>query len=99
MSIWVDANTKVMCQGLTGKHGTFHSTQALEYGTRLVAGVTPGKGGTEHIGVPVFNTDRAETLASFDRFKRIARNLGATVVIEHVPADIDKLPPFPEPAR
>lgn len=50
-------------------------------------------------GVPVFNTDRAQTLASFDRFKRIARNLGATVVIEHVPADNDKLPPFPEPAR
>ncbi len=56
MSILIDRNTKVICQGFTGKHGTFHSEQALAYGTKLVGGVTPGKGGTEHLGLPVFNT-------------------------------------------
>ena len=56
MSVLVDENTKVVCQGLTGSQGTFHSEQAIEYGTKMVGGVTPGKGGTEHIGLPVFNT-------------------------------------------
>jgi succinyl-CoA synthetase alpha subunit len=56
MSILVDSGTRVICQGFTGKQGTFHSEQALAYGTRLVGGVTPGKGGQEHLGLPVFNT-------------------------------------------
>ncbi|MCY4321261.1 MAG: succinate--CoA ligase subunit alpha [Bdellovibrionaceae bacterium] len=56
MSILVDKNTKLICQGFTGKHGSFHSEQALKYGTNLVAGVTPGKGGMTHLGKPVFNT-------------------------------------------
>jgi succinyl-CoA synthetase alpha subunit len=56
MSVLVDKNTKVITQGFTGQQGTFHSEQALEYGTRLVGGVTPGKGGKEHIGLPVFDT-------------------------------------------
>ncbi|MDR9497831.1 MAG: succinate--CoA ligase subunit alpha [Hydrogenovibrio sp.] len=56
MSILVHAQTKVICQGLTGKQGSFHSEQALAYGTCLVGGVTPGKGGTTHLGLPVFNT-------------------------------------------
>ncbi len=56
MSILVDAETRVICQGFTGKQGTFHSQQALEYGTRLVGGVTPGRGGEEHLGLPVFDT-------------------------------------------
>ena len=56
MSILVDKNTKVICQGITGHHGTFHSEQALKYGTKLVGGVTPNKGGTKHLGLPVFNS-------------------------------------------
>ena len=58
MSILVDKNTKVITQGMTGDTGTFHTQQALDYGTQMVAGVTPGKGGTEHIGLPNFNTVR-----------------------------------------
>jgi succinyl-CoA synthetase alpha subunit len=56
MSVLVNKSTKVICQGFTGQQGTFHSEQAVDYGTKLVGGVTPGKGGTEHIGLPVFNT-------------------------------------------
>jgi len=56
MSILIDNTTKVICQGFTGSQGTFHSEQAIAYGTRMVGGVTPGKGGQEHLGLPVFNT-------------------------------------------
>ena len=56
MSILVDKNTKVICQGFTGKHGSFHSEQAIKYGTKLVGGVTPKKGGQKHLGLPIFNT-------------------------------------------
>ncbi|KCV81620.1 succinyl-CoA synthetase subunit alpha [Actibacterium atlanticum] len=56
MAILVDENTKVICQGFTGSQGTFHSEQAIAYGTKMVGGVTPGKGGAEHLGLPVFNS-------------------------------------------
>ena len=56
MSILVNAHTKVICQGITGSQGTFHSEQAIAYGTKMVGGVTPGKGGSNHIGLPVFDT-------------------------------------------
>jgi succinyl-CoA synthetase alpha subunit len=75
MSILVDANTKVICQGLTGRQGTFHTQQCLDYGTKVVAGVTPGRGGQEHIGLPVFNTVRDAREAT-----------GATVSMIYVPA-------------
>ncbi|MFO3400154.1 succinate--CoA ligase subunit alpha [Legionella pneumophila serogroup 1] len=58
MSVLVDKHTKVLCQGFTGKQGTYHTEQALAYGTKMVGGVTPGKGGKMHLGLPVFNTMR-----------------------------------------
>ena len=56
MSILVDVSTTVICQGFTGAQGTFHSEQAIAYGTKMVGGVTPGKGGTKHLDLPVFDT-------------------------------------------
>ena len=75
MSVLVDKNTRVICQGFTGAQGTFHSEQALAYGTRMVGGVTPGKGGTKHLGLPVFDT-----------VKEAAAATGADASVVYVPA-------------
>ena len=79
MAILIDKNTKVICQGFTGGQGTFHSEQALAYGTQLVGGVSPGKGGSEHLGLPVFNT-----------VKEAVENTGATASVIYVPAPFCK---------
>ncbi len=79
MSILINKNTKVICQGFTGSQGTFHSEQAIAYGTQMVGGVTPGKGGTEHLGLPVFNTVREAVEAT-----------GATASVIYVPAPFCK---------
>lgn len=75
MSILIDANTRVVCQGLTGRQGSFHTKQCLDYGTKVVSGVTPGRGGEKHLGIPVYNT-----------VSEAVEETNATVSMSYVPA-------------
>ena len=75
MSILVDENTRLVVQGITGKEGMFHTRQSIEYGTKVVAGVTPGRGGETHLGIPVFNSAHSAV-----------RETGADISMIYVPA-------------
>ena len=91
MSILIDKNTKVICQGFTGSHGTFHSEQAIKYGTQLVGGVTPKKGGQTHLGLPVFNTvaeakDKTKATATMIY---VPPKFAASAIIEAISSNID----------
>jgi succinyl-CoA synthetase alpha subunit len=90
MAILVDKNTKVICQGFTGKQGTFHSRQMLEYGTRLVGGTTPGKGGETHLGLPVFDTVReaVDTTAANASVIYVPAPFAADAILEAAEAGI-----------
>ena len=91
MSVLVNKKTKVICQGFTGKHGTFHSEQALKYGTKLVGGVTPKKGGTKHLGLPVFNTvaEAKEKTSANASMIYVPPKFAAAAIIEAIDAEID----------
>ena len=90
MSVLIDKNTRLICQGFTGTHGTFHSDQAIKYGTNLVGGVTPKKGGQVHLGKPVFNTVReaVEKTNANATMIYVPAKFAAEAIIEAVDASI-----------
>lgn len=90
MSILVTKNTRVICQGLTGEAGTFHTEQAIKYGTRMVGGVTPSKGGTSHLGIPVFNTvmEARETTGADASVIYVPPPFAADAILEAIDAEI-----------
>ena len=91
MSVLVNKNTKVICQGFTGSHGTFHSEQAIKYGTNLVGGVTPKKGGQKHLERPVFNTvlEAKNAVGADATMIYVPAKFAATAIIEAIDASID----------
>jgi succinyl-CoA synthetase alpha subunit len=90
MSILVSKNTKVICQGITGNNGTFHTEQAIAYGTRMVGGVTPGKGGTTHVGLPVFDTvwDARQATGADASVIYVPPPFAADAILEAIDAEI-----------
>ena len=90
MAVLVDANTKVICQGFTGAQGTFHSEQAIAYGTRMVGGVTPGKGGTSHLDLPVFDTvhDAVDQAGAEATVIYVPPPFAADAIVEAIDAEI-----------
>jgi len=91
MSVLVNKNTKVICQGFTGTHGTFHSEQAIKYGTQLVGGVTPKKGGQKHLGLPVFNTviEAKEKTGANASMIYVPPKFAAAAILEAINANLD----------
>jgi succinyl-CoA synthetase alpha subunit len=91
MSVLVNKNTKVICQGFTGHHGTFHSEQSLKYGTKLVGGVTPKKGGQKHLGLPVFNTveDAIKETGANATMIYVPAKFAASAIIEAIESKIE----------
>jgi succinyl-CoA synthetase alpha subunit len=90
MSILIDADTKVICQGITGSQGTFHTEQAIAYGAKMVGGVTPGKGGQTHIGLPVFNTvaEAVETTGATASVVYVPPPFAADSILEAIDAEV-----------
>ncbi len=90
MSVLIDSETKVICQGFTGAQGTFHSEQAIAYGTKMVGGVTPGKGGTTHLGLPVFDTvaDAVETTNADASVIYVPAAFAADAILEAIDAEV-----------
>ena len=90
MSVLIDKDTKVICQGFTGKHGTFHSEQALAYGTKLVGGVTPKKGGQKHLDLPVFNTvqEAKENTSADASMIYVPPKFAGAAIIEAIEAEV-----------
>tara|TARA_A100001011_G_scaffold388257_2_gene467535 strand:+ start:1287 stop:2162 length:876 start_codon:yes stop_codon:yes gene_type:complete len=91
MSVIVNKNTKLICQGFTGTHGTFHSEQAIKYGTQLVGGVTPKKGGQKHLGLPVFNTvvDAKEKTGANATMIYVPPKFAAEAILEAIDANLE----------
>ena len=91
MSVLINKNTKLICQGFTGSHGTFHSDQAIKYGTQLVGGVTPNKGGQKHLGLPVFNTvkEAKEETAATATMVYVPAKFAAKAIIEAIEGELE----------
>ena len=91
MSVLVNKQTRLICQGFTGKHGTFHSEQAIKYGTKLVGGVTPKKGGEKHLGLPVFNTvkEAKDFVGANATMIYVPAKFAAAAIIEAIDASIE----------
>ena len=91
MSVLIDKNTKVICQGFTGSHGTFHSEQSIKYGTNLVGGVTPKKGGQIHLERPVFNTvkEAKDATGADATMIYVPAKFASSAIIEAIDASIE----------